>query len=66
MNTEFRAINQSEIEFELTITMNLEDWKRLKRQLENTGSSTFPAWQVVKVIREMVDSANTHWKADDE
>ena len=61
MITEFRAVNQSEIEFSLTITMPLQEWRRLKKQMDTIGASEFPAWRIVSAIREMVTQANTHW-----
>ena len=61
MITEFRAVNQSEIDFSLTITMPLQEWRRLSKQLEAVPAGDFPAWRVVSSIREMVAQANTHW-----
>ena len=66
MITEFKAVNQSEIEFSLTITMPLQEWRRLKDQMDHIPASEFPAWRIVSAIREMVAKANTHWSETDE
>ncbi len=61
MDTEFRAVNQRDIEFSLTITMTLEEWRRLKDQMDDIPANEFPAWRIVAVVRDMVRKANTHW-----
>ena len=66
MDTEFRAVNKSDIEFSLTITMPLSDWLILKEQLGAVANSEFPSWRIVKVIREMVTYTETHWVQKDE
>ena len=66
MKTEFKAVNQAEIEFSLTITMPLAEWRRLKDQMDHIPASEFPAWRIVSAIRNMVAEANAHWEAEDE
>ena len=66
MITEFKAVNQSEIEFSLTITMPLQEWRRLKDQMDSIPASAFPSWRIVLAIRNMVAKANEHWVKKDE
>ena len=61
METDFRAINQKEIEFELKVRMTLADWETLGDQLTDVPNVPYPAWHLRGAIREMVRKANQHW-----
>jgi len=45
-----------------TVTMTLGDWRRLKSQLEGGAQhSSFPAWKLIEIIRDLVDRAEQHF-----
>ena len=53
MKAKFEATNADEMEFSMTITMKLEEWKCLKKQLK----PGWPAWELSGVIFDMVCQA---------
>ena len=61
MITKFEATKQDEIEYTLTMTMPLKEWKALRAMIDLPGKNQYPVWHLVKIIREMVISANAHW-----
>ena len=66
MITKFQATKQDEIEYTLTMTMPLKEWKELRALIDEPGQNQYPAWHLVKVIREMIIKANAHWADNSE
>lgn len=60
MTSKFKAVNQVDVEFELSITMTLGEWNKLKESLSEQ-SRDYPAWRLADVIRKMIMNANAHW-----
>jgi hypothetical protein len=57
MKAVFNVENPDDVEFTLTITMPLGEWKRLKDQLANS----YPAWKLGHAISDMIRQADTHF-----
>jgi hypothetical protein len=57
MKAIFNVENPNDVEFTLTITMRLGDWKRLKEQL----GRDYPAWRLGRAIVDMVQQAGAHF-----
>jgi hypothetical protein len=53
MTAKLQTTNPDEIEFTLTLTMPLRDWRRLQGQLQ----TDFPSWQLSAEITGMVIQA---------
>lgn len=62
MNAHFNVENPEKIIFTLQITMKLEDWMALSKQLSNQH----PSWQIADQITSMVSQAQkTFWPQDE-
>lgn len=57
MIASIRIENPEDIKLSLSMTLPLKDWKRLREQLKNSGSVS-PAWEVARIIDELVGKAN--------
>lgn len=54
MKAKFQAEKPKEIEFTMSITMTLDDWIRLKDQLD----TNYPSWELSTRIRALIEQAN--------
>ena len=62
MKASFRATNPKKIEFALTVTMSLEEWRELQAQL----SEKWPSWKLSSHITDMVLQAQKTFEVEDE
>lgn len=53
MRTHLQATRPEEIEFSLTVTMSLKDWRTVQGQL----SKAWPSWELSSAITQMVTEA---------
>lgn len=58
LKANFKVLYPEKIEMELTVTMSLEDWKRLGKQLPNE----FPSYRLMEQIADMTRKAEKHFK----
>ena len=69
LHMEFKAEDSNNIKMTLKTTMNIEDWKKFKQQLQKSEFSTsFPIRIIIDQISELVNRADTHfmpeWRED--
>ena len=57
MNIQFKPKNLEDIEFELTISMTLKDWRCLSKQLPNE----WPSFEISNQVTNMYLKANKHF-----
>ena len=57
MKAEFSAAEPGKIECTLKITMPIEDWKALQKQLNDT----YPSWKLSIVITKIITHATKHF-----
>lgn len=63
MRAVLKTTNPDEIEFTLTVTMSLKDWKELR---EAVDGKTWPASRLHEQISDMVIHATKHfWPAEE-
>lgn len=62
MRATLAVTNVDDIEMTLTITMNAQRWKQLRRQLVDK----YPSWDLSSKIRGLVDKADAHFTNDKE
>ena len=54
---EFESTRPEDIEMQLTITMNISEWIELAEQVDDK----YPAWELAKAIKQMVNHSNAHY-----
>jgi len=57
--SEAKVMNPGTVPVSMTITMDLEDWKRLRSQL----SHAFPAWELREDIDRLVERISVNLEA---
>ncbi len=62
MKAKFRFNNPDELEATMEITMNVSEWKRLKKQLQ-TG---YPGWRLSSAISCLVENATNVFDGEHE
>ena len=60
MKAAFKLENPYDMEASLTVKMTVREWARLRDQLTNASA---PSWQLVQVIKELVDTAEQQFNA---
>ena len=55
MKARFQSTNPDEIEFSLTVTMPLKEWKEVRRHLQGA----WPSWELGQAIADMIITANS-------
>ena len=61
MKTYMKATNPDRIEFSLTITLELKEWKELQEQL----SRDYPSWELSSKITSMIGLAISSFEPED-
>ncbi len=55
IDARFKCVNPNGMRFQLTMEMDLEDWRTLKNHLQQN----YPDWALGRTIGAMVESAET-------
>ena len=59
VDVKYEATKPESIEFTLSITMTMGEWKKLKNQL----ADAYPAWELANTINQVIDKAeNEFWQ----
>lgn len=67
MNAKFRCQNPGEMEFTMSFTMTMANWRRLRSQLDKSEDALqWPAVDLMRSIRELVASAEREFQVSTE
>lgn len=62
MKTVLKATSPYDIDFTMSVTMPLGDWRKLATQL---SSNAYPSWMLGKEIRLLVEKATAEFTAEE-
>lgn len=58
-----QAVQPLSQEYEITITLPLEDWQTFRNQIRKMdGNNSYPAWHVIQGIDDCITHARTHFE----
>jgi hypothetical protein len=63
MRSTIKATNPNEVDFTMSVTMPLGDWRKLAAQLE---SNAHPSWVLSRDIRNLVSKATAEFVVEGE
>lgn len=59
-----KALNPMDQVYQVTITLQLSDWQVLVDQMRSmNGGNSYPAWQVIDGIEDVIKHAKEHFTA---
>lgn len=63
MKAVFKIKDPNSVEVEMSITMTLGDWKKLRTHLnESESASLSPSWQLITAIRDLTAQAEAKFE----